>query len=66
MDKEKIEKNQTLTENQKEMISDMLMQTKTEVDIEKNSEKILGNAYGDKYVVKAYKELAKLRIQRFR
>ncbi len=66
MNNEKIETNPTLTENQKEMISEMLIQTKTVADIEKNSEKILGNAYGDKYVLKVYKELAKHRIQRFR
>ena len=53
-----------LTENQKEMISDLLIRTKTKLDMDINSEKILGNAYGDKKTVKAYQELAKLKLAR--
>lgn len=43
----------------------MLMRTKTKLDIEINAEKILGNAYGDKKTVSAFRKLAKLRVERF-
>ncbi len=54
-----------LNNNQKQMIADMLMRTESKADIKLNSEKILGNAYGDKATVKAFKELALMRIKRF-
>lgn len=53
-----------LTENQKQMIADLLIRTKSENDIKEFSERILGNAYGDKKTVKTYQVLAKMRIQR--
>lgn len=55
----------TLSNEQKEMIAQMLMRTKTKLDIEINAEKILGNAYGDKKTVSAFRKLAKLRVERF-
>ena len=55
-----------LSQNQKQMVADMLERTETQLDIDINSEKILGNAYGDKKTVKAFQTLAKLRIARFK
>lgn len=44
------------------MVADMLQRTETAKDIEMNAEKILGNFYGDKKTVKAFRELAILRV----
>lgn len=44
--------------------ADLLIRTKSENDIKEFSERILGNAYGDKKTVKTYQVLAKMRIQR--
>ena len=52
-----------LTQNQKQMVADMLQRTTTKKDIEDNAEKILGNAYGDEHTVKVFRELAKLRVK---
>jgi hypothetical protein len=54
----------TLTEHQKEMVSDLLGRTRTAKDITENAEKIMGNAYGNEKTVKVYKELANLRVAR--
>ncbi len=51
-----------LSKEQKQMIADMLDRTETSKDIEINSEKILGNAYGDKKTAKAYRECAILKV----
>ena len=52
----------TLSQQQKEMIADMLQRTETSKDIEMNCEKILGSFHGDKKTVKAFRELAILRV----
>jgi len=55
-----------LTQNQKQMVADLLQRTDTKLDIDMNCEKILGNAYGDEHTVKVYRELAELRVARFK
>lgn len=54
-----------LTQNQKQMVADLLQRTDTKSDIENNIKKILCNAYGNEHTAKVYKELAELRINRF-
>jgi len=51
-----------LSKNQKEMVADLLIRTKTKADIKENSYKIIGNAYGDKNTVKVYRELATMKV----
>lgn len=52
-----------LDNNQKEMISELLIRTHTKDDIKDNIDRILGNAYGDKNTAETYKELAEIRIK---
>lgn len=51
-----------LNDNQKEMVSDLLLRTETKKDIEINADKIMGNAYGDAKTVKVYRELANMKV----
>ena len=52
-----------LNYNQQQMVSDLLLRTNSQKDIDDFSERILGNAYGDKKTMKAYRELAAMRLK---
>ena len=52
-----------LNYNQQQMVSDLLLRTNSKKDIDDFSERILGNAYGDKNTVKVYRELAEMRLK---
>jgi hypothetical protein len=52
-----------LNDNQKEMVADLLLRTKTKKDIEENANRIMGNAYGDVKTVKVYRELANMKVE---
>lgn len=52
-----------INQSQKQMIADLLLRTNNKTDIKINSEKILGNTYGNKETVKVYTELAKSKLQ---
>ena len=59
-----LETRMTLTDNQKEMIADLLSRTDSYEDIKEFSDRILGNAYGNKETAKVFKQLAGLRMKR--
>ncbi len=54
-----------LSENQKQMIADMLLRTKKKSDIPEMAMRIDGNAYGSKETITEYKKLAELKVARF-
>jgi len=54
-----------LSENQKQMIADMLLRTKKKSDIPEMAMRIDGNAYGSKETIREYKKLAELKVARF-
>jgi len=51
-----------LNDNQKEMVAELLLRTKTKNDIDENSTKIMGNAYGDVKTVRIFRELANMKV----
>lgn len=52
-----------LNDNQKQMVADLLLRTETNLDIDMNADKIMGNAYGDAKTVKVYRELANMKVK---
>lgn len=54
-----------LSENQKEMIADMLLRTNKKSDIPEMAMRIDGNAYGSKETIREYIKLAESKVNRF-
>jgi len=53
-----------LSQNQKQMIADMLLRTNKKSDIPEMAMRIDGNAYGSKETVREYEKLAQSKVAR--